>query len=214
MRALFYKQLRLVCHPMTLLFTLFGVMLLIPSYPYTVAYFYVTLGIFFMMMNGREQRDADFTAILPVRKRDAARVTVLFSAAVELMSLVLSLPFAAISVRINPNGGNAVGLDPNAALFGVALLMYAVFNAVFFLSFYRTGYKVGISFLKGILAMLPVMLIGEALPHFPGLVWLNDTTAAGNLRQLPILLAGAVIFAAGLWLTCRCAAARYEKVDL
>ena len=64
------------------------------------------------------------------------------------------------------------------------------------------------------LILLPVMLIGEALPHFPGLRWLNDTTAAGNLHQLPILLAGAVIFAAGLWLTCRCAAARYEKVDL
>ena len=36
MKALFYKQFRLVCHPMTLIFPLFGVMLLIPSYPYTL----------------------------------------------------------------------------------------------------------------------------------------------------------------------------------
>ena len=60
MKALFYKQFKLVCHPMTLLFTVFGVMFLIPNYPYTVAFFYVTLGLFFMMQNGREQRDTDF----------------------------------------------------------------------------------------------------------------------------------------------------------
>ena len=57
MQALLYKQFRLVCHPMTLVFCLFGAMLLIPNYPYTVAFFYVTLGIFFTFMNLREQRD-------------------------------------------------------------------------------------------------------------------------------------------------------------
>ena len=31
MKALLYKQFRLVCHPMTLVFVLFGAMLLIPS---------------------------------------------------------------------------------------------------------------------------------------------------------------------------------------
>ena len=39
MKALLYKQFRLVCHPMTLVFTFFGAMLLIPSYPYTLAFF-------------------------------------------------------------------------------------------------------------------------------------------------------------------------------
>ena len=69
MSALLYKQFRLVCHPMTWVFAFFGVMLLIPAYPYTVAFFYVTLGLFFSFMQGREQRDTDFSALLPVRKR-------------------------------------------------------------------------------------------------------------------------------------------------
>ena len=47
MTALLYKQFRLVCHPMTPIFCLFGVMVLIPNYPYTVIFFYVTLGLFF-----------------------------------------------------------------------------------------------------------------------------------------------------------------------
>ena len=80
MRALLYKQFRLVCHPMTLVFCLFGAMLLIPNYPYTVAFFYVTLGIFFTFMNIREQRDMYYAAVLPIRKRDTVKASVLFIA--------------------------------------------------------------------------------------------------------------------------------------
>ena len=55
MKALLYKQLRLVCHPMTPVFCLFGIMVIIPNYPYTVIFFYVTLGLFFSFLNMREQ---------------------------------------------------------------------------------------------------------------------------------------------------------------
>ena len=70
MKTLLYKQLRLVCQPMTLVFCLFGVMLLIPAYPYTVMWFYVMLGLFFSFLNGREQKDVYYSALLPIRKRD------------------------------------------------------------------------------------------------------------------------------------------------
>ena len=62
MKALLFKQLKLTAHPMTFLFPLLSFMLLIPNYPYTVAFFYTTLGIFFMYQNAREQRDADYCA--------------------------------------------------------------------------------------------------------------------------------------------------------
>lgn len=38
MKTLLYKQLRLVCHPMTPVFCLFGFMVIIPNYPYTVIF--------------------------------------------------------------------------------------------------------------------------------------------------------------------------------
>ena len=44
---IFCKDLRLAAHPMMYVFALFGAMLLIPSYPYTVAFLYGLLGIFF-----------------------------------------------------------------------------------------------------------------------------------------------------------------------
>ena len=214
MSALLYKQFRLVCHPMTWVFVFFGAMLLIPAYPYTVAFFYVTLGLFFSFMQGREQRDTDFSALLPVRKRDTVYAATAFCAIVECAALVIAVPFAAIGVKINPHGGNPVGLDCNFALFAAALLIFAVFNAAFLPAFYRTGYKVGTSYLKAMIPTAVVMLLCEALPHFPTLQWLNDTTAAGNLKQLPLLLGALVIYFAALPLTARTAARRYEKVDL
>ena len=92
MKALLYKQLRLVCHPMTPVFCLFGIMVIIPNYPYTVIFFYVTLGLFFSFLNMREQKDLYYTALLPVPKRDAVKAGCLFTALIELTSLVLLAP--------------------------------------------------------------------------------------------------------------------------
>ena len=214
MKALLYKSFRLVCHPMTLVFPFFGVMLLIPSYPYTLIFFYVMLGLFFSFVNSREQKDIYYSALLPIRKRDTVRASVLFVLAVELASLLIAVPFAVLSVRINPLGGNAVGLEANTALFAAALLLYALFNGIFLPSFYQTAYKVGVSFLKAIIPVSVAMIVLEALVHFPGMVWLEDCTAAGQLRLLPLLIAAAVIYGTGLWIAYGKAAQNYEKVDL
>ena len=92
MKALLYKQLRLVCHPMTPVFCLFGIMVIIPNYPYTVIFFYVTLGLFFSFLNMREQKDLYYTALLPVPKRDALKATGLFPVTVESAEVVLLAP--------------------------------------------------------------------------------------------------------------------------
>lgn len=214
MKALLYKQLRLVCHPMTPMFCLLGLMVLIPNYPYTVIFFYVMLGLFFSFLNMREQRDIYFTALLPVSKRDTVKAGCLFVAAVQLVSLAVLIPCCALSVALMPEKDNLVGLDANAALLAAGFLLYAVFNAVFLPAFYKTGYRVGAAFLKAVLAVTPLMLLCEALPHFPALGWLNDTTAAGNLRQLPLLLGGMMIYAGVTVLAFYAAANAYERVDL
>ncbi len=214
MKTLLYKQLRLTSHPMTLVFLLAGVFFLIPSYPYSIAFFYVTLGLFFMFMNAREQRDADYCAVLPIRKRDGVRAACTFSAAIQLLAMAIAVPFVFLSARINPQGTNAAGLDANPALFAVGFILFAVFNIVFLPSFYRTGYKVGVSFLKASAAMAVVAICDVVLPHVPGLEWLDGTDAASCLRQLPLLAAGAVVYGLLTWLACRTAEKRYEKVDL
>ena len=214
MKALLYKQFRLVCHPMTLIFLFFGVMLLIPSYPYTLVFFYVMLGLFFSFLNGREQKDIYYSALLPIRKRDTVKASAFFVLVIEIASLLIAVPFAVLSVHINPLGGNAVGLEPNAVLFAAALMLFALFNSIFLPSFYKTAYRVGVSFLKAIIPVSVAMILLEALVHFPGMAWLEDCTPSGQLRLLPLVAAAAVIYGVTLFLAYRKAAKNYEKVDL
>ena len=214
MTALLYKQFRLVCHPMTPIFCLFGVMVLIPNYPYTVIFFYVTLGLFFTFLNMREQKDIYYSALLPVPKRDTVKAGCLFTVLIEMLSLVLLVPFSVLAVQLQPGKDNLVGLDPNAALLAAGFLLYAVFNAVFLPSFYKNGYKVGVSYLKACVVMAVLMFVCEALPHFPALGWLDDLDRTAQLRQLPILIGSILIYAGGAALTFRGSEKAYEKVDL
>ena len=113
-----------------------------------------------------------------------------------------------------PGKDNLVGLDPNLALFAAGFLLYAVFNAVFLPSFYANGYKVGVAFVKAIIPTTLAMIVFEALPHVPGLMWLDDMDAATQVRLLPYFVAAVLLYGIGTVLTFRRAAAQYEKVDL
>ncbi len=212
---IFSKDLRLAAHPMMYVFALFGVMLIIPNYPYTVVFFYGLLGIFFTFLNGLENKDVYYCAVLPVTKCDQVRARAWLVVAVELAELVIAVPFAFLSARINPNGTNLAGNDANAALFGSVLLIYGVFNVVFLLVFYKTAIRAGRAFLLAVIPMTVLMVLVEALSHFP-VVWpyLDATDAAGQVRQLPVLAVGLAAFALLSWLAYRKAAKNYERVDL
>lgn len=214
MKTLLYKQLRLACHPMTPVFCLSGIMLLIPNYPYSVAFFYVTLGLFFTFLNMREQKDIYYSALLPLRKRDTVRAAVAFTVLVELLSVVITALFCLLSAKLQPGKDNAVGMDANLMLLGAGFVLYGVFNLVFFICLYRSGYKVGAAYLKANLALWPMMLLAETLPHFPSLLWLNRVDVRANLHQIPILLFGIAVFAVLTILAYRRSARLYERVDL
>ena len=214
MKALLYKQFRLVCHPMTPIFCLFGIMVLIPNYPYTVIFFYVMLGLFFTFLNIREQKDIYYSALLPVPKRDTVKAGCAFVVIIEVLSLVVLIPCSLLAVHLQPGKDNLVGLDPNLALLAAGFLLYAVFNAVFLPSFYANGYKVGVAFVKAVIPTTLAMIVLEALPHFPALGWLDDLDAATQVRLLPVLIGSILIYAGGMALTFWASAQRYEKVDL
>lgn len=214
MKALLYKEFRLVCHPMTPIFCLFGVMVLIPNYPYTVIFFYVMLGLFFTFLNIREQKDIYYSALLPVPKRDTVKAGCAFVVIIQVLSLVVLIPCSLLAAHLQPGKDNLVGLDPNAALLAAGFLLYAVFNAVFLPSFYANGYKVGVAFLKAVIPTTLAMMVLEALPHFPALTWLDDMDAATQVRLLPYFVAAVLLYGIGTVLTFRRAAAQYEKVDL
>ena len=212
-KYLIKKEFLLSAHPMTYVFMFFGVMLLIPSYPYYITFFYVTLGLFFSFMNGRENRDLYFDAILPVSKKDTVRAKTAFVWIVEIIAVAFSVPFALITQRINPNGSNLAGIEANVAFYGLSLIMLAVFNAVFLCSFFKTAYKVGKSFLFACIPTAVFIAAAEAADHMPVIGDFLEGKG-GQLVQLPVLFVGIVVFAASYFAVNKQCAKIFEKVDL
>ena len=211
MYDLLYKELRLAAHPSVFVFLFMGALVLIPAYPYGVVIFFGALGLF--QMFDRETRDVFYTALLPVRKGDVVRGKLLLAVFVQLVQLVLSLPFAFLRTLYLPEG-DPVGMEPNIAWYGFGLMVYGVFDLVYFTQFYKTAYKAGVSFLIALIPVTLGIIAIESSVHFPGLGWLDAMNGPALVRQVPILLAGAAVYAAAIVLAYRAGGRRLERVDL
>jgi hypothetical protein len=217
MKNLLYKEFHLARHPTLFIFPFLGLMLLIPAYPYYVAFIYTCLSIFFVFLQGRENKDILFTVSLPVRKRDVVKARCVFIGIIEGFQIMVSVPFAVIGTRINQNpGGNPVGIEANIAFFGFVFVMYALFNLSFLPGFYRTGYKVGVPLLYGSLAVTIFILAIEAsVQLIPAWKRALDTSNPERMiQQIPILIGGILFFVVSLLLAYRRSASRFERVDL
>lgn len=212
-RNLLYKELCLAAHPSLYVFMATGALVLIPAYPYGVVFFFGALGIFQSCMFDRETRDIYYTALLPVRKRDVVRGKLLLAVFAQLVQLALSLPFAFLRT-LYLHQGNPAGIEANTAWYGFGLLIYGVFNLVFFPRFFRTAYRAGTAFLAALVPVALGVTAMEAAVHFPGMAWLDSIAPEDLIRQVPILLAGAAAYAAGTAGAFVLSARRFEKVDL
>ena len=202
------KEVRLTAHPMTFLLVFGGAMVLIPNYPYTVAFFYVTLGLFFRFVNARDQRDFTFCMLLPLRRRDVVRGAFAFSVAVEAAAVLVAGAAVWLGAALAPGRTNGAGVDANAAAIGFGLVVLAVFNGTFFPAYYRTGYRVGAAFARACVGMALVAALDVVAPHL--VPWLDGR----DPRQLAVLAAGAAVYAAVTLCSCRVSAARFERADL
>jgi len=214
-KNLLYKEFKLSVQPLNYLFLATAAMLLIPSYPYEVAFFYQTMGIFFIFMLGNTNNDLFFTALLPVRKRDTVRARFITVIILELLQMVASIPFALLKSRLNI-APNMAGVEANLALFGVAFVMYGVFNLIFLPMFYKTGYKAGMPFLVSGLVMGLVVVVTEvAINLVPGWKIALDSIEPAYLPQRLLALAGGLmIFVVLTLLAYKLSVRRFERLDL
>lgn len=214
MAALLRKEIKLTWHATNFIFLSFVLMLLIPSYPYYVAFFYTTLSIYFTFLKARENQDALFTGLLPIRKRDAVRARLSATVLLQLTMVVLAIPFAVI--RANMPLENAAGIETNVAFFGLVLIMFGLFNICFIPAVYKTGYNLGKPFLLACSVIVIFVVATELLIqlHAPLTLWMDSTAPAMLIRQIPVLVAGIAIYALLTYLAYKLSARNYEQVDL
>ena len=213
MMTLLYKEMRLAAHPTSIVFAFLGCLVLVPAYPYSVILMFGCLAPYITFLNARETNDAWYTAILPVTKRESVLGKCLLVVSFQLFQLLSSVPFAFLRNTLNI-ANNPVGLDATIAWYGFGFILYAVFDLVFLTAFYKSGYKVGKSFVLAAIPMVFLMAAIEAASYIPALVLLDSCQPEHLLMQLPILIAGIVCYGVLVPLAYRISAKRFEKVDL
>lgn len=215
MRTLIYKEIKLVLHPMNLGFLLLSALPLVPNYPYYVMFFFTTLGVFMMSQSARENNDMEYTVTLPILKSDLVRARFLIVVLIELLQMVLALPFALLRQRYDLPG-NQVGMDANIAMFAFSFVLFGIFNLVFLTSYFRAPQKVGVAFLRSNIAVWGYIILAETADHIiPFMRDQLDTPDPQFLREKSIVLAVGVLLYAAFTLFARRRAFRsFEALDL
>lgn len=213
MLKLLYKEFRLCAHPTLYIFIFMGALILIPSYPYCIVFIFGCLAPFITLYNGRENHDAFYTAFLPVKKSDVVKSKYLLFIVTELAQIIISLPFAYLRLT-QIAGNNPVGIEPNFAYYGFGFIIFTVFNMLFFTEFYKTAYKVGKSFIIGIIPALLLAFIVEGATYIDNFSWIDKTGDTVLQAQLLLLITGIIIYIVGNTLAYHISKNRFLKVDL
>ncbi|MCM1578866.1 MAG: ABC-2 transporter permease [Ruminococcus sp.] len=215
MKNLIFKEFKLALHPTSIIFLTFAAMLFIPSYPYYTAFFYTTLALFFTCLTGRENHDIYYTCLLPVSKGDAVRSRILYAVIFQLAQVLLCVPVILVKLNLNiPE--NTVGMEANAALLGLSLIMLGIFNFTFFTAFYKNVLLIGKPFLISGAVTFAYIFIAEslchALPFFRDV--LDNTDRAFLPQRLLVLAAGVIIYAVLTLAACKKSVKLFEEQDL
>ena len=209
------KEFRLCMHPTAPMMLALCAMILIPNYPYAVSCFYMTLAIFFTCLSGRENHDAAYTACLPVSRRDMVRGRMGLACILEGVQLLVCLGFICLRPLIAPTD-NAAGMDANIALIGEGLIVFGLFNVLFFPRWYRDINKVGAPFLIASAAVFLYIVCAivstYAVPFVRDVLDTPDPLHPGE--KLAFAACAFLAFALLTFLGFRLSVRRFEQVDL
>ena len=215
MKQLIKKEWRLTVTPVPLLFLLLSGLVLVPSYPYYVTFFYHSLGVFLMLQAARENRDVYYMALLPLAKRDLVKARVSTIVTLQLLQALVCVPFMLLRASYGQLK-NPVGIEANLAFLGFGFVLMGLFDLVFLPMHYKNGYDLGKPFVVSSVVLFLAIVLLETLDHIlPYMKTVCESYAPADLvRQLPVLLGGMAIYALAVWLAYRKSAARFEAVDL
>ncbi len=212
---LLIKEWKLCMHPAAYFMLLCAALILVPGYPYGVTCFYMALAIFFICLSARENHDASFTLMLPVSRADAVRGRILFCALLEAADLLLIILFILLKNALG-SMRNPAGLDAGLALVGECLILYTLFDLIFFPVYYKDINKPGKAFVLASSAMflwIVLEVIGTyAIPFFRDVL---DQPDPQYLSDKALFTFGALaLFIAGNAWNIRICTGRFEAQDL
>lgn len=213
MKNLLYKEFKLSIAAGFFLLPLLGALIIIPNWVYYVALMYcmfVTVPNIFT--TNKAYNDIGFTVMLPVKKSDIVKARMASIIVMELLHLLVAAVFAVMNIAWFK--GNNVFSEPNVAFFGLAFVMFGIFNLILFPGFYKTAYKVAMPVILAMAAAIVFMVIVECLVIFVPTVSEYIDGVTNMAAQIPVLLIGILLFALSAVVAFRISAKRFDRIDL
>lgn len=212
---LLMKEWKLCMHPTGYIMLLCSALTLVPGYPYGVSCFYMGLAIYFICLTARENHDAGYTLMLPVSREDAVKARILFCGLLEVIDVLLIGLFSLLKGAIG-NMPNPAGLDAGLALAGEALIIFAIYNMIFFPLYYRDINKPGKAFAFAAVAVFAWIILEiiatYTVPFFRDVL---DQPDPRFMRDKALFtLGGLALFLAGTAKSIQMSAKRFEETDL
>lgn len=188
---------------------MFAAMLLIPDWIYVVAFmylFWLTIPAVYSEYNA--QNDLIFTQTLPVRKNDIVISKILAIVFNQLLYIIAAIIFAVISNIIY--GPTRLFFNLNPAFFGHILVMFSIFNLIFFPKYFKTAYFFGKAAILASLVAISYAVLIEGLNI--GLIAVNNVIESNNgLIQLGLLAIGMLIYLLSLFITIKKSITNFEN---
>ena len=161
MRNLLYKELNLSIHPFFyFLPIILGLLMFIQMWIYIIVFMYF---FWFPMVNIPAgyiaKEDNSFNAMLPVTKKEIVQSKIYAIIILQAVHVIFAIIFGIIHNHIY--GTYNFFFDINVAFFGVAILMFAIFNISFFPWYFKTAYSYGKPVILGIIITLVYGFIFE-----------------------------------------------------
>ena len=204
-----------VTGPSFIFLILAPLMMFIPNYPRYVPFFYITISVLYLFSYGVMNNDMLYTGVLPVKRSDIVKARFFTIGILELLEIIICVPFGILGNTIMPSG-NQAGINSTVAFYGLQLIVYAVFNFTFLVSYYKKADKVGWTFIIATAVYFVLYFILE-LP-----VWMKTSfgtfitsmDSSSQIKQIPILVAGIVIWFAMFFVTFKICVKKFEKINL
>jgi len=134
MKALLYRDFTRNISPFTYIISCLGIMLLIPDWPYFIAMMYFFVCVPWIYTTARIQKDTEYLAMMPVTRKDIVQSRIIAVVILECIQLLIAGIFAYINISIYTSNSF---LDPTFSFFGLVLIMYGLYNAIFFPLYYK-----------------------------------------------------------------------------
>jgi len=212
---LIYKEFRLNISPWMYLWLLFPTLLLIPSWPYFIAFAYLFMIFIFLIAQDKANQDLAFASSLPVPKSGIVTARTCTAVIAQLATLVVGV-FCAIGHHALWAKDNGAGMNPNMAFFGAILLMYGCFNTIYLPGSYKIPYRMAWPLSGGVgLAIIVGGFTTTLIKVVPAWAAVLNDRGLGHLgAQLAVLLVGAVLYAGLTVEAWRRAVTTFEHTDL